>query len=82
MKTIKPNDGVEMLMAGFGAFQGTENECKDVVLNGVRAGYRLIGTASSYKNENAVGKAIHEALQTELAGKNEGLDSGTRLWQA
>lgn len=36
--------------------------CKEVVLNAIRAGYRLIDTASSYKNEEAVGSAIREAV--------------------
>ncbi len=58
MQQIKLNNGVEMPMEGFGVFQVPETECKDVVLNALRTGYRLLDTASSYQNEKVVGKAI------------------------
>ena len=53
MQNVKLYNGVEMPMEGFGVFQVPENECKEVVLNAIRIGYRLIDTASSYKNEEA-----------------------------
>ena len=53
MQNVKLCNGVEMPMEGFGVFQVPENECKEVVLNAIRIGYRLIDTASSYKNEEA-----------------------------
>ena len=59
-------NGVEMPMEGFGVFQVPEEACKDVVLNAIRTGYRLIDTASSYKNEEAVGQAIKEAVAAGL----------------
>ena len=46
---------------GFGVFQvKDEEECKRVVLDAIDAGYRLIDTAQSYGNEEAVCKAIQE----------------------
>lgn len=45
-------------MEGFGVFQVTEAECEGVVRDAVATGYRLIDTASSYQNEEAVGRAI------------------------
>lgn len=53
------NNGVQMPQAGFGVFQiKDEEECIRVVLDAIDAGYRLIDTAQSYGNEEAVGKAI------------------------
>ena len=55
------NNGVKMPVVGFGVFQvKDEKECKRVVLDAIDAGYRLIDTAQSYGNEEAVGKAIKE----------------------
>ena len=48
-----------MPQAGFGVFQvKDQEECTRVVLDAIDAGYRLIDTAQSYGNEEAVGKAI------------------------
>ena len=58
-------------MEGFGVFQVPKNECKEVVLNAIRIGYRLIDTASSYKNEEAVGAAIRAAEKEGIAKRNE-----------
>lgn len=58
METIRLNNGVTMPMEGFGVFQIPKEDCEDVVKNAISAGYRLIDTASSYKNEKAVGRAI------------------------
>lgn len=52
------NNGVEMPMEGFGVFQISEPECERVVADAVAAGYRSIDTASSYGNEEAVGRAL------------------------
>ena len=71
MQNVKLCNGVEMPMEGFGVFQVPENECKEVVLNAIRIGYRLIDTASSYKNEEAVGAAIRGAEKEGIAKRNE-----------
>ena len=52
------NNGVKIPVVGFGVFQvKDEEECKRVVLDAIDAGYRLIDTAQSYGNEEAVGKS-------------------------
>ena len=62
MQTIKLQNGVEMPMEGFGVFQVLDpNVCEQAVSDAIATGYRLIDTASSYKNETAVGAAIHES---------------------
>lgn len=58
MKTVKLNNGVEMPMEGFGVFQIPADSCEQVVKDAIDLGYRLIDTASSYQNEEAVGRAI------------------------
>lgn len=57
-ESIKLNNGVSVPMEGFGVFQIPENECEQAVSDAVKTGYRLIDTASSYQNEEAVGRAI------------------------
>jgi len=59
MQTVKLNNGVAMPILGFGVFQVTDlKECERSVLDAISTGYRLIDTAASYMNEEAVGKAI------------------------
>ncbi len=48
-----------MPILGFGVFQVKDlEECERSVINAIETGYRLIDTAQSYMNEEAVGKAI------------------------
>ncbi|MCS0673489.1 aldo/keto reductase [Cytobacillus firmus] len=59
MQKVILNNGVEMPILGFGVFQMTdEKECEQAVYDALMAGYRLIDTAASYLNEEAVGRAI------------------------
>ena len=57
--TIRLNNGVEIPQIGFGVFR-MENleECEKATIEAIKAGYRLIDTATVYKNEEAVGRAI------------------------
>ncbi len=62
MQKIKLNNGVEMPILGFGVFQVTDlAECERSVADAIETGYRLIDTAQSYMNEEAVGKAIRRS---------------------
>lgn len=59
MRTVTLNNGVEMPILGFGVFQIADgNDCEKAVSDALAAGYRLIDTAASYMNEEAVGRAI------------------------
>jgi Aldo/keto reductases, related to diketogulonate reductase len=60
METITLNNGIEMPLVGFGVFEVKKSECKQVVLNALKAGYRLIDTAQAYHNEEEVGLALQE----------------------
>jgi 2,5-diketo-D-gluconate reductase A len=62
MKKVKLNNGVEMPILGFGVFQIPDpQECERSVMDAIQIGYRLIDTAASYKNEEAVGKGIRQS---------------------
>lgn len=62
MEYVTLNNGVKMPSVGFGVFQITDKEeCIKVVLDAIDAGYRLIDTAQSYGNEEAVGEAIDKS---------------------
>ena len=51
-----------MPMEGFGVFQVSDlSVCEQAVSDAIATGYRLIDTASSYKNETAVGAAIRKS---------------------
>jgi len=53
------NNGVTMPALGFGVFQMRDAaECERSVRNAIETGYRLIDTAASYLNEEAVGRGI------------------------
>ena len=76
MQKVKLNNGVEMPILGFGVFQVTDlAECERSVLDAISTGYRLIDTAASYMNEEAVGKAIKSS-----GIKREELFITTKLW--
>ncbi len=59
MQTVTLNNGVAMPILGFGVFQVPDpRECEAAVTTALEVGYRLIDTAASYMNEEAVGRAI------------------------
>src|SRR4026207_2406683 len=59
MQKIVLNNGVEMPILGFGVFQIEDlAECERSVRDAIDVGYRLLDTAASYGNEEAVGNAI------------------------
>lgn len=62
MKTVTLNNGVEMPLLGFGVFQVPDlAECERSVADALEVGYRLIDTAASYGNEEAVGGALQRS---------------------
>lgn len=59
MNHVTLNNGLQMPIAGFGVFQIPDpKECERSVVNAIEAGYRLIDTAASYLNEEAVGRGL------------------------
>lgn len=59
MQDVTLNNGMTMPILGYGVFQiADEAECERCVVDAVQVGYRLIDTAASYKNEEAVGRGL------------------------
>lgn len=78
MRSAILNNGVEMPILGFGVFQMTDlAECERAVRAAIETGYRLIDTAASYGNEEAVGSAI----RTSGVAREE-MFVTTKLWIA
>lgn len=76
MEKVILNNGVEMPILGFGVFQVTDlAECERSVVDAISSGYRLIDTAQSYLNEEAVGRAIKRS-----GVPREELFITTKLW--
>lgn len=76
MKTFKLNNGIDIPVVGFGVFQITDyQQCVSSVKNAIDVGYRLIDTAQSYGNEEAVGEGI---IQSKI-NRSE-LFITTKIW--
>jgi 2,5-diketo-D-gluconate reductase A len=76
MQQVALNNGVAMPLLGFGVFQITDAAaCEQSVVDAIDAGYRLIDTAASYLNEDAVGRGIQ---RSGIA--REELFVTTKLW--
>ncbi|MDF3888516.1 aldo/keto reductase [Cupriavidus basilensis] len=59
MQHVVLSNGLFMPIVGYGVFQIADaNECQRSVVDAVETGYRLIDTAASYLNEEAVGKGL------------------------
>ncbi|MDP4290250.1 MAG: aldo/keto reductase [Bacteroidota bacterium] len=84
------NNGVEMPILGFGVYQVTNAmECESSVMEALHTGYRLIDTASSYLNEEAVGRAIKKSgiardklfVTTKLWIQDAGYESAKKAFE-
>lgn len=84
MQNVKLSNGVEIPILGFGVFQIRDaEECERSVYDAIEVGYRLIDTAASYLNEEAVGKAVKRSgipreelfVTTKLWIKNAGYEN-------
>lgn len=91
METVQLNNDITMPKLGFGVFQVSDaEECERSVLDALEAGYRLIDTAQSYGNEEAVGRAIQRSgvprdelfMTTKLWPSDYGEEQAKRAFEA
>ena len=75
MEYVTLNNGIKMPTLGFGVYQIKKDECKQCVIEAIKAGYRLIDIAAIYMNEIEVGQAIKEC-----GIPREELFITTKLW--
>jgi 2,5-diketo-D-gluconate reductase A len=69
------NNGVEMPILGLGTYQMNAADCERSVAEALQMGYRLVDTASAYRNEEAVGKGVKAS-----GVAREELFITTKLW--
>lgn len=80
MEFLTLNTGTKMPLEGFGVFQIPDAaQCEQVVYDAIKTGYRLLDTAASYMNEEAVGKGVKRALVDGLTTREE-LFITTKVW--
>ncbi len=76
MNHVTLNNGLRMPIVGFGVFQIPDAaECERSVVDAIDVGYRLIDTAASYMNEEAVGRGLRAS-----GVPREQLFVTTKLW--
>ncbi|WP_028021214.1 aldo/keto reductase [Enterococcus raffinosus] len=71
MRTIQLNNGVKMPQLGFGVYQIPLEETAEAVYQAIKAGDRLIDTASIYGNEKETGEGIKRAIDEGLTTREE-----------
>lgn len=80
MEYVTLTNGLKMPMVGFGVFRVPDKkECQESVYQAIKAGYRLIDTAASYTNEDAVGQAVRQAIDEGIC-QREDLFITSKLW--
>ena len=67
-KTRKLSNGLIIPSIGSGS---NENTTEEIIYQSIKAGTRLIDTASAYKNETEVGKGIKKALEENIIKRED-----------
>ena len=82
--TVALNDGAAMPQFGLGVFQTPPDATEQVVKLAVGEGYRLVDTASMYRNEDGVGAALlgrtDVFVTTKLGNSDHGFDQALRAF--
>jgi len=82
--TVILNDGAAMPQFGLGVFQTPPDATEGVVSLAVEQGYRLVDTASMYRNEEGVGAALlgraDVFVTTKLGNPDHGFDAALRAF--
>ena len=80
MEYVTLHNQLKMPILGLGVFQVPDKkECQEIVYQAIKNGYRLIDTAASYMNEDAVGKAVKQTIEEGICTREE-LFITSKLW--
>ena len=60
-RTVEIASGVELPLLGFGTWQTGGSEAYDAVTRALETGYRHIDTATFYRNEDQIGRALRDS---------------------
>lgn len=80
--SVELNNGYSIPMVGLGTFDMLGRPGVGAVAGALRAGYRMVDTATRYSNERSVGLGLRESgvprdevvVQTKLGGGDQGFD--------
>ncbi|HEX2535247.1 MAG TPA: aldo/keto reductase [Chitinophagaceae bacterium] len=83
------NNGVRMPLLGLGAWDMYGSEAEKATLDALETGYRLIDTASMYRNEKEVGNAVRQSgiprdelfITTKVNNPDQGYDATLRAFE-
>ena len=78
-RTVLLNNGIEMPVLGLGTFGLSNEQAENSAYWALKAGHRLIDTASAYNNEAAVGRGIKRAIEEGIVTREE-IFVTTKLW--
>src|SRR5438270_138978 len=66
--TVRLRGGIAMPLLGFGTWQASGRRGYEAVRHALRTGYRLIDTATMYRNEAEVGRAVRRERGVVVEG--------------
>ena len=75
MQYLTLNNGNKIPVLGFGVYQIPKKQTKQVILDAIDVGYRMIDTAQIYYNESEVGEAV-----SQCGVDREELFITTKVW--
>ncbi|WP_259016908.1 aldo/keto reductase [Emticicia fluvialis] len=87
---ISLSNGVQMPLLGLGVYDMYKKEAEQAVLYALETGYRLIDTASMYRNETEIGNAVNQSginrnelfITTKVNNDEQGYEKTLRAFDA
>jgi len=84
------SNGVEMPLLGLGVYDMYKQEAEQAVLWALETGYRLIDTASMYRNETEIGNAVQQSnidrkdlfITTKVNNNDQGYEKTLKAFDA
>lgn len=79
VENVTFNDDREMPQLGLGTYKLRDDECVRTIREAIEIGYRKFDTATLYKNEEAVGKALKQAMDAGDVTRDD-IFVTTKVW--